>query len=448
MIITNGKIITWDEQHQIIEGKAILIQGEKIVEIGEERRLVDLYPGEPILNAHSQYIMPGNICAHTHFYGAYARGMYIPGEPAKDFPQILDKLWWPLDRSLDRSAVYFSAMVCLMEAIKMGTTTLFDHHASPSIISGSLDTIAEAVEQSGLRASLCYEVTDRNGLEQAREGIRENLRFYEALKNRKNNRLASSFGLHASLTLSEETLELCRSTAPDDLGFHVHVAEHECDQQDSLSKTGMRVVNRLHQHGILGPRSIIVHAVHINKDEIELLAVTNTWVTHQPRSNMNNGVGLPQTEEMLKAGIRVCLGNDGFLNGMWEEWKAAYLSHKLITRDPRRMNGSDIARMGVDNNRAMTKSFFGNDPIGVIESGALADLIFVEYHPYTPLTSDNLPWHILFGFNDSMVTTTIVNGELLMQDRKLIKLDEERIYAEARAAAPRVWERYWSQFKH
>lgn len=447
MIITNGKIITWDKQQEIIEGKAILIQGGRIIEIGDEKRFIDSYPGESIVNAHSQYIMPGNVCAHTHFYGAYARGMYIPGEPAADFPQILDKLWWPLDRSLDQHAVYLSAIVCLIEAIKMGTTTLFDHHASPSAIAGSLDAIADAVIQSGLRASLCYEVTDRNGFEQAEEGIRENLRFYQRLKSSKIDRLSACFGLHASLTLSEKSLELCRSSAPDDLGFHVHVAEHECDQIDSLSKTGLRVVHRLQKHGILGPRSIVVHAVHTNREEIDLLAASKTWVTHQPRSNMNNGVGLPETEAMMKAGIPVCLGNDGFLNGMWEEWKAAYLAHKLVHRDPRRMNGSDIIQMGVFNNRAMANAFFGNGPFGVIEPGALADLIFVDYQPYTPVTSGNLPWHVLFGFNDSMVTTTIVNGEVIMEDRKLVKLDEDRIYAEARAAAPRVWEKYWSQFK-
>lgn len=448
MIITNGQIVTWDERNSIIKGKALLIRDGRILEIGDEEALIQKHPDEsPIINARSQYIIPGNICAHTHFYGAYARGMYIPGEPARDFPEILEKLWWPLDRSLDRKAVHYSALVCLIEAIKLGTTTLFDHHASPACIDGSLEAIAEAVIQSGLRASLCYEVTDRNGGDQAAQGIRENVRFINQYKHYSSDRLSAIFGLHASLTLSEKTLDLCRASVPDDFGFHIHVAEHECDEQDSLKKSGLKVVNRLHKHGMLGPKSIVVHAVHIDSEEIELLASTYTWVTHQPRSNMNNGVGLPRVEEMLKAGIKVCLGNDGFLNGMWEEWKAAYLSHKLLHRDPRRMNGADIALMAVENNRELTNNLFGNGPYGIIAPGAVADLIFVDYHSATPVTSENLPWHILFGFNESMITSTMVGGEFLMQDRQLVKIDEEKVYAEARLLAPQVWGAYRSQFK-
>ena len=387
--------------------------------------------------------MPGNICAHTHFYGAFARGLAIPGAAPKDFPEILDKLWWPLDKALDEESVRLSALVHLVDAVKHGTTTLFDHHASPNFIDGSLDVIAEAVDESGLRAALCYEVTDRDGKEKAQAGIKENMRFIERVNKEKpaGGRLAGAFGLHASLTLSEETLQTCREAAPEGTGFHIHVAEHEADEYDSLEKSGLRVVDRLQKHGILGPRTIVAHGVHIDAAEMALLAESGTWLSHQPRSNMNNGVGVAQIESMMRAGIKVCLGNDGFTQDMWTEWKTAYLLHKVWHRDPRRMNGMDVVQMGVYNNAALAKVFF-DAPVGVIAPGAAADLIFVDYHPFTPMTAGNLPWHILFGFNESMVTHTIVAGKLLMKERELLTLDEAEIAAKARELAPAVWERY------
>ena len=445
MLIVNGKIITWGEPNQLLEGQAIRVENGLVAEIAPQAELLQRYPEEEQLEARGKYVMPGNICAHTHFYGAYARGMAIPGEAPKNFVEILQKLWWSLDLALDEAAVRYSALVCLIDAIKHGTTTLIDHHASPNCIDGSLDVIAEAVEQAGVRAALCYEVTDRNGMEGAKAGIRENVRFIERVNARQispANRLATTFGLHASLTLSEQTLEACREAAPEETGFHVHVAEAEADEVDSLRKSGMRVVNRLYKHGLLGARSIAVHCVHVDEDEIGLLADTKTWVTHQPRSNMNNGVGLPPVEKMLKAGVRVGLGNDGFSNAMWEEWKAAYLAHKLWQRNPQQMNGMDVVRMAIRNNAALAETFFPAAPIGVIEEGAQADLIFVDYHPYTPLTESNLPWQILFGFHESMVTATMVGGQVLMYERKLLTLDEEEISAQASEIAPQVWSRY------
>jgi putative selenium metabolism protein SsnA len=372
----------------------------------------------------------------------------IPGPAPKDFPEILEKLWWPLDRSLTYEDVRASALVMLVDAIKHGTTTLIDHHASPNAIEGSLDVIADAVGQSGLRAVLCYEVTDRNGPDGAREGIRENVRFINRLSPGENHRsrLAATFGLHAGLTVSDQTLDACREEAPAGTGFHIHVAEHEVDQYDSLAKSGLRVVDRLHRHGILGPRTIVAHAVHVDARETNLLAETGTWVTHQPRSNMNNGVGVAEVEGLMRAGVGVCLGTDGFSHTMWQEWKTAYLVHKIWHRDPRRMSGLDVARMGAYNNAWLAGMFFPTAPLGVLAPGAFADLIFVDYHPHTPLNADNLPWQIIFGFQESMVTTTIVDGKVLMRDRQLLSLDEGEIAAHARQLAPAVWERYYSQF--
>jgi putative selenium metabolism protein SsnA len=455
MLIINARLVTWDTPNQILPDSAVYVESGRIVEIGPQELLDKRYPEEERLDAGGQFVMPGNICAHTHFYGAFSRGMGIPGAAPKDFPEILGKLWWPLDKALDAEDVYYSALVCLIDAVKHGTTTLIDHHASPNAIAGSLDQVAKAVEQSGLRVALCYEVTDRDGPEKAQAGIAENIRFIQRVQQEKplDGRLAALFGLHASLTLSDETLMACRaavdalaeSTNQEVVGFHIHVAEHSVDEFDALAKSGTRVVDRLQRLGILGPRTVVGHAVHVDAREIALLAETGTWVSHQPRSNMNNGVGLPAVESMLRAGVRVCLGNDGFSNAMWEEWKAAYLGHKLLHRDPRWMPANQIEQMAIYNNRDLASGMFGGLPLGVIAPGAAADLIFVDYQPYTPLTVDNLPWHIVFGFHESMITTTIANGVVLMRDRKLLTLDEAKIAAEARQRAPGIWDRYIEQ---
>ncbi len=444
MLITNATLGAWGAPNQILENHALYIEGDRIAALGPSPELQAKYPQAETLDARGQYVMPGNICAHTHFYGAFARGMAIPGDAPKDFPEILERLWWRLDKALTLEDVRYSALVCLIDAIKHGTTTLIDHHASPNAIEGSLDVIAEVVTQAGLRACLCYEVTDRDGPEKAKAGIEENLRFIQSVNGQAGGdacapRISVTFGLHASLTLSDATLEACREA--HDGGFHIHAAESEADQYDSLKKSGMRVIDRLNKFGILGPRSIVAHAVHIDHREAELLCETGTWVTHQPRSNMNNAVGVADVEGLLRMGVKVGLGNDGFSNAMWDEWKAAYLSHKAARRDPRRMSGTTVAEMAVTNNAALAGVFFPQAPIGVLSPGAFADIIFVDYHPTTPMTADNLPWHILFGFENSMVTTTVCAGRVLMKDRRLLFLDGAEIAARSRELASKMWAR-------
>lgn len=442
-LITNGRIVTWTEPNEIIEKGGLLVEDGRIITIGNSDELIAAHPSLEQLDAGNQLVMPGNICAHTHFYGAFARGMGIPGPPPKDFPDILERLWWRLDRALLDLDVEYSALVCLVDAIKHGTTTLVDHHASPNALNNSLDMIAEAVERAGVRAALCYEVTDRNGPEEAEAGIGENVRFLHSLEERGSELLAGTFGLHAALSLSDETLANCVAAAKDlDIGFHIHVAEHEVDEYDSLQKYGQRVVPRLAEAGILGPKSIVAHAVHVDIVEKNILHETGTWVTHQPRSNMNNAVGAADIEGMLRLGIPVCLGNDGFSNNMWAEWKMAYLMHKQVHRDPRRANGMDVAQMAIYNNAALADMFWPGKKIGRLEAGAAADLIFVDYHATTPLNAGNLPWHMIFGFESSLVTSTMVAGKLLMHNRQLLTLDEVEITQRSRKLAAEVWQRF------
>ena len=446
MLITNALLATFGEENQLIENAALFVEGDRITDVGDTKTLTRKYPEAEILDARGQLVMPGNICAHTHFYGAFARGMAIPGDPPRDFPEILGRLWWPLDKSLRDLDVKYSALVCLVDAIRHGTTTLFDHHASPNAIHDSLDQIADAVEEAGVRACLCYEVSDRDGPAHAQEGIDENVRFMDAVKKRETSLMAATFGMHASLTLSKETLADCVAAAPEGTGFHIHAAEGVADQEDSLRKSGLRVVERLQKAGILGPRTILAHCVHVDPWEMEILRDTGTWVTHQPRSNMNNAVGVTAVPAMLRGGVNVGLGNDGFSNDMFTEMKTTYLVHKLHHADPRAMGGYDVMQLAYANNARLAGLFWPDAPLGELSVGAYADLIFVDYHPFTALTPGNLPWHIIFGIGGSLVTTTIVGGKVLMRDRQLLTLDEAAIAARARKLSAEVWQRYEAQF--
>ena len=448
MLIVNGTLLTLGKEGKVIPNAALFIKEGRIADLGAAPELRRKYPAEEVLDAGGKLIMPGLICAHTHFYGAFARGMALPGEPPANFPQILERLWWRLDKALRPEDIRYSTLVCLIDAIRHGTTTLIDHHASPHAVDGSLDIIAEAVQQAGVRACLCYELSDRDGEDVAQAGIRENIRFICKMRAQTEEKassasqiLAATFGLHASLTLSDETLrQAVEQAAGLGVGFHIHVAEDKADVRDCLRKSGLRVVERLQKLGILGPRTIAAHCVHIDAYEMDILRETGTRVVHNPRSNMNNAVGVADVPGMLRRNIEVGLGNDGFSNNMFTEMHSAYLVHKLNKGDPRLMEADQVLQIAFQHN-AHTAELFFPGPLGELSIGAPADLILVDYHPPTPLTEGNFPWHIIFGVDGTEVDTTIVAGKVLMQGKKLKTLDEEEICARARERAARLWRR-------
>ncbi|MCP4168409.1 MAG: putative aminohydrolase SsnA [Chloroflexi bacterium] len=445
MLITNGRIITFGDDPQMIESGAVLIDGDSIAAVGTSTALEEQFPEVERLDAQGMLVMPGMICAHTHFYGAFARGMYIPGPAMKDFPEILERLWWPLDRALDSEGVRYSALGPLVDAIRYGTTTLIDHHASNTFIDGSLDVIAEAVIESGLSACLCYEVTDRDGPEVAAASIRENVRFIEKTRRERHPQLAGAFGMHAALTLSDETLAQCVGEAEGlgDVGFHIHAAEGTADREHSLATYDMRTIDRLLDRGILGPRTIVGHAIDIDTWEMAVLRDTGTWISHQPRSNMNNAVGVVDVPTMLRGGVKLVLGNDGFSNDMFEEMRVAYLLHKAARNDPRVLAADQLLAVANGANAALAQQFF-NRPLGRLQAGAAADIILLDYDPPTPLSIDNFPWHIMFGFDGRKVDTTIAGGRVLMRGGEILHLDVERINARSRELAQETWERFWT----
>ncbi|RMG65540.1 MAG: putative aminohydrolase SsnA [Chloroflexi bacterium] len=445
MFITHGTVITMTEPNVVIEDGALLIQDGRIADLGPTDALRARHGQQlrdvPNLDAMGRLVLPANICAHTHFYGAFARGMAIPGDPPCNFMEVLQKLWWKLDRALDLEGVKYSALVCLVDAIKHGTTTLIDHHASPNAIEGALDVIADAVVQAGGRAALCYEVTDRNGRDGAQRGIAENVRFATRLAHTPSAQLAAAMGIHASFTVSDETLDACVAQAAQlGIPIHIHVAEDVVDEDDSYRSYRVSVAERLALHRALTENTLCAHCIHINEREMDLLAHAQAKVMHQPRSNMNNGVGVAPVAAMLERGMCVGLGNDGFSNDAFAEMKVCDLLHKVHARDPRAMGADRVVRMAYQNNARIAQCFWP-DVRGVLEVGAPADVVVVDYRPFTALTADNAPWHLLFGVHGGMVTHTLCHGRLLMADRELLTLDEAAITAKAREASDRAWRR-------
>lgn len=450
ILITNGTLIPMTLPHSMIRQGAVLIEDGQIIDIGTANEVAERVPGRrkpntavQTINANGRLILPGNITAHTHFYSAFARGMSIAGKPAATFPEVLQKLWWKLDRALDIDAVKYSAMVCAMDAVKTGTTTLIDHHSSPDAANGALDAIGDALNLIGVRGALCYEVTDRNGPKGAAAGLAENIRFAKKATENPLAPIKAAMGVHASFTVGKKTLEHAVTAARDlNIPLHIHAAEDKSDQDDALKVHKMRVIERLAAAGALTEKTLLAHCVHVNAKEIKAIAKAGAKVMHQPRSNMNNGVGVAPVQEMLDAGICVGLGNDGFSNNAFSEMKTADLLHKSHAHDPRALGAEHVVRMSYTNNATIAGMFWPM-PVGTLQIGAAADVVLMDYVPFTEMNVDNLPWHMLYGMDGSLVTHTIANGRILMMDRRLMTIPSEyEIYTKAREASARVWKKF------
>jgi len=423
----------------LLEDGAVLIADGIIEEVGKRDEIVRRNPSEEKRDFPKSIIMPGLICSHSHAYGAFARGMPLKTEPPKTFGEILERIWWRLDKKLKEEDIKYSGLVTAIDAIKHGTTSTLDHHASPYSIRGSLDVLSSAFKEVGLRSNLAYEVSDRDGLDKAEEGIKENVDFIKRHKD--DDMITGSFGLHASLTLSDETLQkVVEASRELNVGFHIHVAEGIEDVSDSIRKSGKRVVERLWSHGILGERTIAVHAVHVSPLEVKILRETGTWVVHCPESNMNNAVGVSPVPFMMEMGVKVALGTDGMTMDMFRESKFMYLLHKLSTSDPRTMPPGRITDTVIKANSELM-SIYTKRRVGIIQKGACADIIAVRYRPHTPMSWDNFPAHFVFGMESSQVEMVMTNGKIVFERGSILTVNEEKIAEKAERLAMDLWER-------
>jgi len=439
LLVKNGIVATFNSNNDIFFDKYVGIKDGIIVFV--DSKIPEDFQPEKTIDAMGKMLMPGFVNAHMHFYSAFARG--IGGiEYSHSFLDVLKNLWWRLDAHLNLEDVYYSALTFILDGIRKGTTCYLDHHSSPHDVLGSLDVIARALQETGVRGSLCYEVSDRDGTAIKKEGIEENRRFIETCQWDSNPLITGSFGLHASFTLESETLEEVSSLCQElSCGIHIHAAESQLDQERSFEKYGLSVIERLGSFNLLNPYSICAHGVHLSEKEINLMVKNHTVLVHNPQSNMNNAVGIANVLDMIKKGVLVGLGTDAMTVNMIEEMRCGIWAQRHFHKNPSVAFG-EMAQVLMKNNPHIAQRLFPGQTLGVIETGASADFILMDYVAPTPLSSENIYGHLAFGLVLSSVDTCVVHGNVLMECGKLcLDLDENEIRVKSREACQRLWKR-------
>ena len=437
LLIGNGRLITRSQTNPYLEDGAVVLDGEAVRETGTLTALRAKYPQARFVDARGGVIMPGLINVHTHIYSGLARGLAIDGFHPTNFFEVLDGQWWYIDRHLTLQGTKASADALYLDCIKQGVTTIFDHHASFAEIPGSLFQIADSAKEFGIRSCLCYEVSDRDGQEKADQAVQENKDWLDHCEKNPSEMLASMFGGHALFTISDKTFEKMAAANNGRTGYHIHVSEGMNDVYDSLQNYGRRPVQRLQDHGILGPKTILGHCIHVNTAEMDIIQATGTMCVNNPESNMGNAVGCSPVLQLMKRGITVGLGTDAYTNDMLESLKVALTIQRHNACMPN-VGWGEVTTMLFKNNPAIGEKYFGVT-LGRLAPGAAADVIVMDYKPFTPFSDANIDGHMLFGMTGRQCQTTICNGKLLMKDRELVGIDEEAVNARVLEESKKLW---------
>ena len=372
----------------------------------------------PLIDCKGKYITQSFVCGHHHVYSALSRGMGAPKKNPENFNEILEYVWWTLDKFLDAEMIESSALYTAMACVKNGVTFVIDHHASPNAIQGSLGIIASAFEKVGASHLLCYEISDRDGLDKAEEGLNETAEY---MKNRQG-----LVGLHASFTVSDDTLKKAVALAKQsDSGIHIHVAEAESDQDHCVSTYGMRVIERLHKFGALDSgKTILGHCLHLSENEKKIISNSPAWVVQNTESNLNNKVGYFNADGL---GENIMMGTDGMHSDMLRSAKTAFFvcqNFDTIGYD------SVYQRFRNADKYLQSNGFKGHGP---------NNLVVLDYDTPTPFNKGNFYGHFVFGLESQHVQHVISNGRLIVENRKILTVDEEKILADARIQAERLW---------
>lgn len=440
-IVTNGRVITRDPEHPYFEDGAVVIEGDSIVAVGEAQELKAAYPGAEEVDAHGGVIMPGLVNAHTHIYSGLARGLAIQGCNPTNFLENLEQQWWNIDRHLTMDGTKACAYATILDSIRDGVTTIFDHHASFAEIPGTLFAIKDVAEETGMRSCLCYESSDRDGEEKFEQSIRENAEFAQWAHDQQqqgNHMVAAMFGGHATFTLSDKSMDRMAEANNGLTGFHVHVCEGMNDVWDSRqNRGGITPVERLLQHGLLGPKTMLGHCIHVTPAEMDMIAETKTRIVNNPESNMGNAVGCAPVLEFFRRGIEVCMGTDAYTHDMLESLKVFLTIQRHNAAMPN-VAWVEAMTMLFQNNPKIASEYFGRT-IGVLAPGAAADVIVMDYPVFTPFSEENVDGHMLFGMMGKNCRTTIINGRVVYRNREFVDIDEERINAWTLEQAKKLW---------
>ncbi len=436
-ILGNGDVLTGWNDPSIVPGGAVAWRDDRIVAVGPEPEIRSAHPDAVFLDGRGGLILPGLVNLHHHFYSALARGL-DPGVPMRDFPEILDRLWWRLDRALDPDSVRISALLSAADCVRWGCTTVFDHHASPTCIEGSLDLLAGAIDTAGISAVLCYEVTDRNGPEGAARGIAENLSFLEA--RAADARIRGVFGLHASFTVSEPTLGAVAGQRPPGSGVHIHVAEHPVDVEASVREFGATPIERLERWGLLDDRALLAHAIHVTDADYDRASAAGATLLHNPESNANNGVGRLDLPRVARRGCAIGLGTDGMSSAVLRALRFAFLGLRGGSEDP--TLGFEHVPGLLATNARVAGRFLGESSLGQLEPGAPADVIAVDAPRPTTLDTNNWFGHLTYGASEAPVRHTVARGRVVLEDFVHQTIDPADVAREASRLAPELWDRF------
>ncbi|MBU0640935.1 MAG: amidohydrolase family protein [Planctomycetes bacterium] len=414
-----------------VEQGSLRIEDGKIVERGQS---VTRGAGDETVDCRGAVVLPGLVNGHTHLYSALATGMPAPPKPPENFEQTLQYVWWRLDQALDAKSIEMSARIGALDALRCGTTTVIDHHASPGFIEDSLELIEEGLAAVGLRGVLCYETTDRHGPEGREAGLAENRRYLEKWQYQHSHKFAAMVCAHACFTLEEETLDALAELADAFVtGVHMHVAEDACDEEACQAQHQSFLIDLLVAHKLLRPASIFVHGVHLDHEAIARVGQAGLTLAHNPRSNMNNGVGYAPVGQYH---CPVMLGTDGHLSDMFAEarfaWFAARHEHAGLTPN------AVLAMLAAGARRA-------SDPLditlGKLQVDAAADIVLTDYRPATRLDSANLAGHFIFGMGAQHVRDVLVGGKWALRERVVVGCDEEAVRRRAVPLAADLWKR-------
>jgi cytosine/adenosine deaminase-related metal-dependent hydrolase len=336
-----------------------------------------------------------------------------------------------------------------LDALRCGTTTLIDHHASPSHIAGSLDDLERGIDAVGLRGVLCYESTDRHGTKDGLVGLEENRRYISSCGARADGRFAAMVGAHAAFTMSDELLAGCvRLAAETNTGVHIHVAEDPCDDEICRREHGAALVERLARSGIGDPKnsatakSILAHCTHLSSDDAKRLSGAVGAIAHNPRSNMNNQVGYAPIGAIIRGGAAgnepgpIQLGTDGIGSDMFAEIRHAWFK----SRDGKAgISPEDVVSMLVRS--ARTAGTLLGRRLGSLAAGAAADIVVTDYIPAAPLTSENAAGHLIFAMDSQHVRDVLIGGKWTLRSREIVFIDERPARRRAAEVARRVWSR-------
>jgi cytosine/adenosine deaminase-related metal-dependent hydrolase len=421
-ILQGGTVIEFEPTD--VEVADLRVQDGRIVARG---RGLEAEPGDEVVDVRGKVVMPGLVCGHQHFHHALLRGAPALAEGIEGYQQQLEKNQWKFENGLDLDAVQMSATVGGLEAIACGTTTVFDQHASPRAVTGSLIRVARGLNEIGLRAVLSYAVTDRHGAKSRDEAIAESVSFQKKARGR----FRGAIGAHASFTISAEGLkaigEAVKSTGA---AVHLDLAEDPSDERLSFERYGQVPVARLAEAGLFTPKSLVAHAVHLAWAELSQVISTGAWLVHNARANMNSQVGYAPAG---KFGARAMFGSAGLSADMFAEAQVAFLRSRDAGQP------IDVLKY-LANGQRFASEMFGLT-IGPLREGAVADLCVLDYPSPTPIGADNLAEHFLFGFSSRHVEAVMIDGTWRLWGRRPTSVTIEDLSQQAQSVAVGVWAR-------